>query len=118
MIKLVGYKKCSTCKNACKYLEEKRVAYAFRDIKENPFTEEEIRHLIDTYSVNVDRLFNTSGILYRELNLKEKRPQMSMEEKIEILTRDGMLVKRPLLITEGNLLIGFREKEWENLWKN
>lgn len=109
---LIGYSKCSTCKKACEYLSNNNIAYDFRDIKEEKLTSEEIPKLIEQYNIEIDRLFNTSGLLYRSLNLKEKRPTMNKNEKIAILASNGMLVKRPLLITKNKMFIGFNEKEW------
>ena len=110
---LIGYKKCSTCQKAEEYLKRHHIDYSFRKIKEERVTEEELKAWKEKYNIEIDRLFNTSGMLYRSLNLKEKRPGLSEEEKYRLLASDGMLVKRPLLITEKQMLIGWKEKEWE-----
>ena len=108
----IEYPKCSTCKKAKKHLEDLGVQFEDRNIvKENP-TAEELRTWIGRSGYPVKKFFNTSGMKYRELGLKDKLPQMSDEEKIELLSTDGMLVKRPILIDGDRILVGFREKEW------
>ena len=109
----VNYPKCSTCKKARKFLEEKGVAFEDRDIKEQNPTVEELKEWIAKSGLPAKKFFNTSGMLYRQMELKDKLPNMSEQEMIELLATDGMLVKRPLLITESHVLVGFREKEWE-----
>lgn len=109
----VCYPKCSTCQKARKWLEEKGFAYEERDIKtENP-SAEELEMWYKKSGLPLKRFFNTSGILYKEMKLKEKLPDMSEEEQIALLATDGMLVKRPIVVTEDEVLVGFREKEWE-----
>lgn len=111
----IEYPKCSTCKRAKKYLEEKGIDFKDRDIvKENP-TKEELAQWIQASRLPVKKFFNTSGMKYREMGLKDKLVSMSQEEQIELLASDGMLVKRPLLIDGDRILIGFREKEWDQL---
>lgn len=109
----VHYPKCSTCKKAKKWLEDKGVSFEERDIKlQNP-TKEELKEWYQKSGLPLKRFFNTSGMIYREMQLKDKLPQMSEEEQLELLATDGMLVKRPIVVTEDTVLVGFREKEWE-----
>lgn len=106
------YAKCSTCKRAENYLAEKKIQYIRRDIKLDNPSKEELRSWIDKSGLDIKRFFNTSGLKYKELNLKEKLLSMSDEEKIELLASDGMLVKRPILISEEFVLVGFKLEEW------
>ena len=108
----IEYPKCSTCKKAKKHLEDLGVQFEDRNIVEENPTAEELRTWIGRSGYPVKKFFNTSGTKYRELGLKDKLPQMSDEEKIELLSTDGMLVKRPILIDGDRILVGFREKEW------
>jgi len=110
---ILHYPKCSTCKKAIKFLQDNNQKFEERDIvKENP-NEEELKKWIEKSQKDIKKFFNTSGMKYRELNLKEKLKNMSDDEKIKILASDGMLVKRPLLITKDKILIGFKEDEWK-----
>lgn len=109
----IEYPKCTTCKKAKKYLQEKGLEFDERHIVENNPTAEELKKWIEMSGYPVKKFFNTSGMKYRELGLKDKLPEMSDEEKIELLATDGMLVKRPILIDGDRVLVGFREKEWE-----
>ena len=111
----IEYPKCTTCKKAKSFLDQKCIRYEDRNIKEENPTKEELKVWIDKSGKDINKFFNTSGMKYRELNLKEKLKTMTDLEKIELLSTDGMLVKRPLLITDNNVLIGFKEKEWEIL---
>ena len=113
----IEYPKCTTCIKAKKYLDAKKAKYEDRHIKDNNPTKEELTKWIKKYNIEIKKLFNTSGMKYRELGLKEKLPNMTDEEKINLLATDGMLVKRPLLITDNNIVIGFKEKEYENILK-
>ena len=108
----IEYPKCSTCKKAKKYLEEHGIEFEDRHIVEENPTKEELTEWIRISGKSVKKLFNTSGMKYRELGLKDKLPQMSEEEQIELLASDGMLVKRPLLIDGEMVLTGFKEAEW------
>ena len=108
----IEYPKCSTCKKAKKHLEDLGVQFEDRNIVEENPTAEELRTWIGRSGYPVKKFFNTSGMKYRELGLKDKLPQMSDEEKIELLSTDGMLVKRPILIDGDRILVGCREKEW------
>ena len=109
----IHYPKCSTCQKAKAWLDGRGVSYEARDIKEDRPTLEELREWQRRSGLPLKRFFNTSGMLYRELGLKDKLPGMSEEEQLALLSSDGMLVKRPLLITDKTALPGFREKEWE-----
>lgn len=109
----VNYPKCSTCKKARKFLEEKGVAFEDRDIKEQNPTVEELKEWIAKSGLPVKKFFNTSGMLYRQMELKDKLPNTSEQEMIELLATDGMLVKRPILVSEDKVLVGFRQAEWE-----
>ena len=108
----IEYPKCSTCKKAKKHLEELGVSFEDRHIVEENPTKEELTEWISVSGYPVMKFFNTSGMKYRELGLKDRLPQMTDEEKIELLATDGMLVKRPLLIDGDRILVGFKEAEW------
>lgn len=108
----IEYPKCSTCKKAKKHLEELGVSFEDRHIVEENPTKEELTEWISVSGYPVKKFFNTSGMKYRELGLKDRLPQMTDEEKIELLATDGMLVKRPLLIDGDRILTGFKEAEW------
>lgn len=108
----IEYPKCSTCKKAKKYLEEHGIEFENRHIVEENPTKEELAEWIRISGKPVKKFFNTSGMKYRELGLKDKLPQMSEEKQIELLASDGMLVKRPLLIDGEMVLTGFKEAEW------
>lgn len=111
----IEYPKCSTCKKAKKWLETNNILFKDRNIIENNPTEKELKDWINKSGKEIKRWFNTSGLKYKSLNLKEKLPEMTDEEKIKLLASDGMLVKRPILITEKGILIGFKEEEWKDL---
>lgn len=106
------YPKCSTCRKAQAFLDARGAAYDLRDIRENNPTEEELRRWHAMSGLPLKRLFNTSGIPYRELGLSAKLPTMSEDEQFALLATNGMLVKRPLLIGDDFVLVGFREAEW------
>ncbi|MDF2567300.1 MAG: transcriptional regulator, Spx/MgsR family [Oscillospiraceae bacterium] len=111
----ICYPKCTTCQKAKKWLDENAVPYEQRHIaQENP-TEQELRQWIEQSGLPIKRFFNTSGLLYKELKLKDKLPDMSYEEQIKLLSSNGMLVKRPLLISDQKVLVGFKTDEWETL---
>ena len=107
------YPKCSTCKKAKKWLDEHGIAYDDRHIVEENPTQEELKIWYEKSGLPLKRLFNTSGMKYRELKLKDRLPEISEEEQIEILASDGMLVKRPLVIDDDFILIGFKEQQWK-----
>lgn len=113
----IEYPKCSTCRNAKKWLEDHKIEFVDRHIIENNPTEEELTKWIKESKKDIKKWFNTSGMKYKELNLKDKLVNMSEKEKIKILASDGMLVKRPILITDKGVLVGFREAEWEESFK-
>ena len=112
MIKVYCYDKCTTCKKALKWLDEKGVTYELHDIKGEHPTEEQIREYYQKSGLPLKRFFNTSGQLYRGMELSKKLPDMPEDEQIALLATDGMLVKRPLVITDDKVLTGFKEKEW------
>ena len=114
---LLCYPKCSTCKKAKKWLDENNIEYSERDIKlENPSLDE-LKEWYEKSSLPLKKFFNTSGMIYRDMNLKDKLPDMSEEEQLRLLSTDGMLVKRPLVVKDDTVLTGFREKEWEEKLK-
>ena len=108
----IEYPKCSTCQKAKKWLENNNVEFVDRHIVENNPKEEELKEWIQKSGKELKKWFNTSGLKYKELNLKEKLPNMTDEEKIKVLASDGMLVKRPILISDKGILVGFKEDEW------
>lgn len=111
----VCYPKCSTCKKAEKWLQEHGISYEMRDIKlENP-SREELTQWHQKSGLPLKRFFNTSGNLYKEMALKDRLPQMTQEEQLDLLATDGMLVKRPIFVSGDKVLVGFKEKEWEEL---
>ena len=111
------YPKCSTCKKAKKWLEDNSVEFTDRHIKEENPTAEELSEWHRKSGLPLKKFFNTSGVLYKELKLKDKLPEMSEQEQLELLATDGMLVKRPLIIGENFVFVGFKEVEWEKLKK-
>lgn len=114
-ILVLCYEKCSTCKKALKWLEERGVEYTERPIKEENPSKEELKEWYQKSGLPLKRFFNTSGMLYRELKLKDRLPDMSEEEQLDLLASDGMLVKRPLLVSDQVICPGFREAEWEKI---
>ena len=113
MIKVYCYSKCSTCKKALKWLDDRGIAYEKIDLKENNPGEAELREYHTKSGLPLKRFFNTSGMIYRDMELSKKLPSMSDDEQFALLASDGMLVKRPLLVKDDTVLTGFREKEWE-----
>ena len=109
----VCYPRCTTCKKAEKWLAEQGIAVTVRDIKEDNPTEKELRQWHEKSGLPLKRFFNTSGLKYKELGLKDKLPAMSEDEQYALLATDGMLVKRPILVSEQGVLVGFKEKEWQ-----
>lgn len=109
----VCYPKCSKCKKAQKWLDENGKNYEIRDIKTDKPTEDELAEWWEKSGLPLKRFFNTSGNLYKEMKLKDRLPEMSEADQISLLATDGMLVKRPILVSEDKVLVGFREKEWE-----
>ncbi len=114
-ILFVEYPKCSTCQKAKKWLQEQGVSFTSRHIKEQNPTKEELKEWHQKSGLDIKRFFNTSGMIYREMKLKDRLPAMSLEEKYSLLSTDGMLIKRPILVTEQGIAAGFRPEEWEKL---
>lgn len=109
------YPNCSTCQKALKHLDKLNLSYELRDIKLNNPSLDEIKHWHRTSNLDIKKFFNTSGIKYRELNLKDKLKTMSIEEMYELLASDGMLVKRPIIITNDKVIIGYKEDIYNTL---
>lgn len=109
----IEYPKCSTCKKAKNFLDKNKLQYIDRDIKLNKPTKEELRKWISISNLPVEKFFNTSGIKYRELNLKDTLKDVDFETKLDILSSDGMLIKRPILVLDNKVLVGFKESIWE-----
>ncbi|WP_292885605.1 arsenate reductase family protein [Methanobrevibacter sp. UBA212] len=109
----VNYPKCSTCRKAKKWLDEQNIEYESRHIVEDNPTADELRKWWEISDLPLKRFFNTSGMKYRELKLKDKLPDMSEDEQLDLLATDGMLVKRPVLVGDDVALVGFKVKEWE-----
>lgn len=109
----VHYPKCTTCKRAKKWLDEHQISYEERDIKENNPSLEELKEWYQRSGLPLKRFFNTSGMLYKEMKLKDKLPEMSEDEQLALLASDGMLVKRPIVVTKEIVLVGFKEAQWE-----
>ena len=114
MIKFICYPKCSTCKKAQKWLDENNIEYQVRDIKEENPSYEELSAWYKMSGFVLKKFFNTSGIQYRAMELKTKLPKMSEEEQLKLLSTDGMLVKRPLVVGDDFVLTGFKESDWED----
>lgn len=112
MLTLYVYQKCSTCRDALKWLDQKGIAREVKAIRETPPTPAELKVALAAVGGDLRRLFNTSGVDYRELGMKDKLPSMSEQEALELLSKNGNLVKRPFLIDGQKVLIGFKEAEW------
>ncbi|MBR5535655.1 MAG: arsenate reductase family protein [Clostridia bacterium] len=115
MLKFICYPKCTTCQKALSWLDEKGIEYELRNIKEDKPTYDELKEWYEVSGADIKRFFNTSGLLYKSMGLKDKLPGMTLEEKLELLSTDGMLVKRPILAGDGFVLTGFKEKEWNDI---
>ena len=111
----IQYPPCSTCQKARKWLDAKAVGYEARNIKEQNPTYEELKAWYEMSGLPLKKFFNTSGLLYKSMNLKEKLPGMSEDEQLQLLASDGMLVKRPILVKDGMVLLGFQEARWETI---
>lgn len=111
----ICYPKCSTCQKARKWLDEHCVEYTERHIAENNPSYEELKNWYEKSGLSLKKFFNTSGLLYKEMKLKNKLPEMSEEEQLKLLSSNGMLVKRPLIVEDNKVLVGFKESEWESL---
>lgn len=112
MIEFICYPKCTTCQKVKKWLDDNKIEYKLRDIKEENPTLEELTTWYKMSGLPLKKFFNTSGLLYKSMGLKDKLSTMSEKEQLKLLSTDGMLVKRPLLIGEDYVLVGFKEKEW------
>ncbi len=112
MLKFICYPTCTTCQKAKKWLDDNQVEYEFRDIKLDNPTLDELSEWYEKSGLPLKKFFNTSGLLYKSLDLKNKLPTMSDDEMLKLLSNDGMLVKRPLLIGDSFVLVGFKEAEW------
>jgi len=112
MIEYICYPKCTTCQKAKKWLDDNKIEYRLRDIKEDNPSFEELTAWYKMSRLTLKKFFNTSGLLYKSMELKDKLPTMSEEEQLKLLATDGMLVKRPLVVDEGFVLVGFKESEW------
>ena len=112
MLTFICYPKCTTCQKAKKWLDENQIEYALRDIKEVNPTLEELTAWHQKSGLDLRKFFNTSGLLYKSLELKTKLPAMSQDEQLQLLAGDGMLVKRPLLVGDDFVLVGFKEEPW------
>lgn len=115
MILFIQYPPCSTCQKAKKWLDAQGVAYTDRHIKEDKPSYEELKMWYEASGLPLKKFFNTSGLLYKSMNLKDRLPVMSEEEQLRLLATDGMLVKRPILVTQKGILTGFKEADWEKL---
>lgn len=111
----ICYPKCSTCKKAENFLIENDIEFITRNIKENIPSIQELTKWLKMSAIDINSFFNTSGLSYRNLGLKDKLKDMTLEDKISLLSSDGMLIKRPLLITESKVLVGFKKDKWEEL---
>ncbi|MFR8926832.1 Spx/MgsR family RNA polymerase-binding regulatory protein [Peptoniphilus senegalensis] len=109
---LIGYKRCSTCKNIEKLLKEKNISYDYREIDKELLSVDELKKIRDMADVDIFKLFNTSGVRYRELGLKDKKNDMTDEEIFELLSTDGMLVKRPILVADDKAYVGPQVKKY------
>ena len=114
-MKFIEYSKCSTCKKAKKFLDENHIEYIDREIKDRCPTYDEINTWINKFGIDINKLFNTSGLVYKSMNLKDKLKDMSKIEKIDLLSNNPMLIKRPILVCDNKILIGFKINEWRNL---
>ena len=113
MIKFICYPKCTTCQKAKKWLDDNKIEYEIRYIKEDNPTFDELTEWYKMSGIPLKKFYNTSGLLYTSMELKDKLPTMSEEDRLKLLATDGMLVKRPLVIGKDFVLIGFKESEWE-----
>ena len=111
----IQYPPCSTCQKAKKWLDSHGISYTDRHIKLEKPSYEELSAWYKASGLPLKKFFNTSGLLYKSLNLKEKLPTMGEEEQLQLLASDGMLVKRPIVVTDGQVLVGFKEAQWEKL---
>ena len=113
----VCYPRCGTCKKAVKWLEENNIEYTYRDIRLDNPSEEELRKWHEMSGLPLKKFFNTSGLLYKEMKLKDRLPDMTEDEMFALLASDGLLVKRPIAVTGDKVLVGFKEAEWATALK-
>jgi arsenate reductase len=111
------YTKCSTCQKALRFLEQNKISFIRKEITETPPSPKELQQMLKYMGGDMKKLFNTSGILYRELQLSEKLKEMSLDKALDLLSHNGMLVKRPFLLSDNQGLVGFREPQWLSLRK-
>lgn len=110
----ICYPKCTTCQKARKWLDDNKVQYEFRDIKEQNPTIDELKEWYEKSRLPLKKFFNTSGLLYKEQGLREKLQDMNEQDQLELLATNGMLVKRPIIVNKETILIGFKQEDWEN----
>ena len=115
MVRFICYPKCTTCQKAKKWLDDNKIEYEFRDIKLDNPTHDELKEWHKKSGLPLKKFFNTSGLLYKSLDLKNKLPTMSDDEMLNLLATDGMLVKRPILVGEDFVLVGFKEDEYRKI---
>ncbi|MGN1328664.1 MAG: arsenate reductase family protein [Eubacterium sp.] len=113
----IEYPKCTTCQKAKKWLDDNKIEYTDRHIKEDNPTYDELKEWYEKSGLPLKKFFNTSGLLYKSMNLKDKLPTMTEDEQLKLLATDGMLVKRPIIVSDNVILTGFREKEWKEKLK-
>lgn len=111
-----GYPKCTTCRKAKKWLADKELPFNEVNIAEAPPSKEVLQEMIDVSGLDIKKFFNVSGKIYRELNLKDKLPEMTDDEKVQLLSTDGMLIKRPIVYGDGKVTVGFKEEAFEEVW--
>lgn len=116
-ILFLEYPKCTTCKKAKKWLDDNKIEYSDRNIKEENPTCDELKAWYEQSGLPLKKFFNTNGLLYKSMNLKDKLPTMSEDEQLKLLATDGMLVKRPIVVFGNTVLTGFKEKEWQEKLK-
>ncbi|WP_156300311.1 Spx/MgsR family RNA polymerase-binding regulatory protein [Streptobacillus canis] len=114
-MKYIQYPKCTTCQKALKHLEEKGCKLEKRHIVDEKLSKEELKEIYEKSGLDIKKMFNTSGILYKEMNLKEKLDTMTLDEKLEVLSTNGMLVKRPILIDGDKVIIGYKKENYDNI---
>ena len=117
MLKFICYPKCTTCQKAKKWLDDNKIEYELRDIKQENPTLEELTEWYKKSGLPLKKFFNTSGLLYKSMDLKNKLPDMTEDEMLQLLSTDGMLVKRPILVADNFVLVGFKEVEWNEKLK-